>query len=60
MNGLPVYKEQAKLGDPYYRAAAESARRAVMGCQNYNLPADSYDEWKTLTLRFDPSEMAGY
>ncbi len=56
---MPVYKEQGKMGDPYYRAAAESARRAVMQCQNYDLPAESYDEWSELTLRFDPSEMLG-
>lgn len=57
--GMPEYKNPERLSDPYYRAAAEAARRAVMGCQNYELPADSYDQWSALTLNFDPTEMLG-
>ena len=35
---------------------AESAIAAVTHCQNYDfLPIDLYDEWKTLTLSFDPN-----
>ena len=56
---MPVYRDSDKLSDPYYRAAAESARRAIMGCQNYTLPADSYDQWSELTLNFNPAEMLG-
>lgn len=59
LSGMPEYRDSEKLSDPYYRAAAESARRAVMQCQNYDLPEDSYDQWRELTLRFDPTEMLG-
>ena len=46
--------------DTFYRAAAESARRAVRTCSPFNeLPADRYDIWQTLTLRFNPKEMLG-
>jgi outer membrane biosynthesis protein TonB len=46
--------------DTFYRAAAESARRAVRNCSPFNeLPADRYDIWQTLTLRFNPKEMLG-
>ena len=48
--------------DPFYRAAAESAMRAVLNprCNPLkNLPIDDYDEWRTMTLRFDPKEMIG-
>lgn len=56
---MPEYRDPDRLSDPYYRAAAEAARRAVMGCQNYQLPAESYDEWSSLTLNFNPAEMLG-
>lgn len=39
------------------RAAAESARRAVLQCAPYNLPADKYDAWADVIVHFDPSEM---
>ena len=46
--------------DDFYRAAAESARRAVLNCSPLReLPADRYDIWQTLTLRFNPKEMLG-
>ncbi|GAA4122196.1 hypothetical protein ACFFTN_23145 [Aminobacter aganoensis] len=39
------------------RAAAESARRAVLQCAPYNLPADKYEAWADVIVNFDPSEM---
>ena len=45
-------------GNPYTRAAAEAARRAVFQCQPYRLPADRYDQWRDINpLRFDPRQM---
>jgi outer membrane biosynthesis protein TonB len=41
-------------GNGYYRAAAEAARRAVIQCAAYKLPAESYLEWRRLILEFDP------
>jgi hypothetical protein len=35
---------------PYLQAYQESARRALVECQSYNLPADQFDQWK----RFNP------
>lgn len=45
--------------DSYYRAAAESALRAVQNpkCQPFKLPADKYERWKTMTLAFNPKDM---
>jgi len=31
---------------PYFRVYQESARRAIIECQPYNLPAAFFDEWK--------------
>lgn len=40
------------------RAAAESARRAVLKCAPYNLPAEKYEGgWDKVTVNFDPSDM---
>ena len=43
--------------DAPFRAAADSAIRAVYGCSPLNLPPDKYDQWKTVVVRFDPREM---
>ncbi|MBT3371456.1 MAG: hypothetical protein HOA08_05880 [Rhodospirillaceae bacterium] len=46
--------------DPFYRTAAESARRAVQKCAPLkNLPADKYARWRELTLTFNPRDMLG-
>ena len=52
--------------DPRFRALAESARRAVLSCQNHNgvniykifadKYADKYSLWNTLLLKFNPME----
>ncbi|MGE0500902.1 MAG: hypothetical protein AB7I79_04490 [Rhizobiaceae bacterium] len=39
------------------RAAAEAARRAVVRCAPYTLPAEKYDAWADVIVHFDPSEM---
>jgi hypothetical protein len=50
----------AAMGNPYTRAAAEAASRAIYQCAPYKLPATRYSEWKEINpLRFDPREMMG-
>ena len=37
---------------------AESARRAVQVCSPLqNLPVEKYEQWRELTINFDPKEM---
>jgi outer membrane biosynthesis protein TonB len=45
--------------DSFYRAAGESAKRAVLDpkCNPLPLPADKYDQWKQLTFSFNPKDM---
>lgn len=45
--------------DNFFRAAADSAIRAVYNpqCAPLDVPADKYDLWKVMTVRFDPREM---
>ncbi len=56
-----VVEKERMRGDPSFRAAAESALRAVLNprCHPFGLPRDKYESWKTMTLVFDPKEMFG-
>lgn len=39
-------------GSPYFRVYQESAQRAIIECQPYNLPAAFFDEWKSFEPAF--------
>jgi hypothetical protein len=47
--------------NPFFEAAADSARRAVLNdrCNPLQLPSDKYHLWKELELTFNPREMLG-
>lgn len=50
----------ANSGDPYFRAAAEAARRAIYTCAPYKLPPDRYSLWREISpFHFDPRQMMG-
>ncbi|HVV66425.1 MAG TPA: hypothetical protein VHC42_13230 [Rhizomicrobium sp.] len=49
----------ATSGDPFMRAAAEAARRAIYTCAPYKLPGDRFAQWRDITLIFDPRQMVG-
>jgi hypothetical protein len=51
--------DQGRLGDPSYRAAAESARRAFFNpqCRPLHLPAEKYAIWKDLVVDFSPRDI---
>jgi hypothetical protein len=50
-----------RYGDPAFRAAADSARRALLNpeCSPLKLPLDKYNQWQTFTITFDPKDIAG-
>ncbi|MEQ8664653.1 MAG: hypothetical protein RIC16_02925 [Rhodospirillales bacterium] len=50
---------QRTMSDDVFRVAAESALRAtrIPDCQPLPLPLDQYQQWRSMTLIFDPSEM---
>jgi hypothetical protein len=56
-----VLNEVATHDNAFYRAAAESALRAVLNprCHPFKLPVEKYDRWKTMTLVFNPKDMLG-
>ncbi len=44
--------------DPFFRAAADSAIRAVQRCSPLTgLPPDKYDAWHYMEINFDPKDM---
>jgi hypothetical protein len=45
--------------DQFFRAAADSAVRAVKNpqCTPLKLPLDKYEQWKTMTLSFNPKDL---
>jgi outer membrane biosynthesis protein TonB len=51
--------DQGRMGsDPFFRAAAESARRAFFNplCRPLHLPAEKYAIWKDLVVDFSPKD----
>lgn len=50
--------DQARMGsDTFFRAAAESARRAIFLCSPLKLPPEKYSLWQDMTLSFNPSQI---
>ncbi|MDE2229036.1 MAG: cell envelope integrity protein TolA [Alphaproteobacteria bacterium] len=49
-----------RLTDPFFQAAADSARRALFNpsCQPLKLPPQKYDQWQTFTITFDPKDLS--
>jgi len=50
----------SNLNNPFYRAASESAMRAVRhpSCKKLKVPERKYDLWKNIELNFDPRMLA--
>ena len=60
VRGEPKVLDEARFtGDRRFRAAAEAGLRAVKNpkCSPLKLPTDKYDQWKVLTIDFDPSKL---
>jgi hypothetical protein len=61
-DGTPVNAEVKDTGqynsDPVFRAAAESAWRAIMNprCQPWPLSPEKFNAWRTITFNFDPRD----
>jgi outer membrane biosynthesis protein TonB len=52
--------DDLQSNDPYTRAAASAARRAIYECAPYQLPRDRYSQWREINpFHFDPSRLMG-
>lgn len=59
LRGVPRIEDSARVNrDPFYRAFAESAVRALRNpkCSPLRLPHDKYDIWQEISFNFDPRE----
>ena len=59
LRGVPRIEDSARVSrDPFYRALAESAVRALRNprCSPLKLPHDKYDIWQEISFNFDPRE----
>jgi outer membrane biosynthesis protein TonB len=56
---LTAESNAAAAGNPFMRAAADAARRAIYVCAPYKLPPDRYSDWRDSTVNFDPRDLAG-
>jgi outer membrane biosynthesis protein TonB len=56
---LTADSASAASGNPFMRAAADAAKRAIYVCAPYKLPADRYSLWRDITVTFDPRQMLG-
>ncbi len=56
--GLPEIVDRPLSAGDYYRAAAESALRAVRAAAPFSdLPVAKYEHWRKIKLRFNPKEL---
>ncbi|MEV8465229.1 hypothetical protein AB0T83_00355 [Fluviibacterium sp. DFM31] len=44
-------------GDTAAQQAYETARRAILRCQPFDLPPEKYDQWQTIEMTFNPERM---
>jgi len=57
---LTADSQTAVVRDPFVKAAADAARRAIYTCAPFKLPADRYQEWREINpFIFDPRNMLG-
>jgi outer membrane biosynthesis protein TonB len=62
LSGVTKIEDTVRLGrDPFFRAVAESAQRALRdpACMPLKLPYENYDLWKNIIFTFDPKEALG-
>ncbi len=62
LEGPPQILDQARLnaaGQDTFRAAAESAVRAIYRSAPLKLPPDKYESWKSIEMTFNPKDMLG-
>ena len=54
-----IVDTQRSRSDPFFRTAAESAQRAVLdpSCNPLPLNPSKYEQWKSITMTFNPEDM---
>jgi hypothetical protein len=59
VTNVRIVDQSRYASDAFFRAAADSAKRALLNprCSPLKLPADKYDQWKSITLSFNPKDV---
>lgn len=57
VEGQPVLVSPKNSDNPAFNRAFEAARRAILRCAPYSMPAEKYDQWKDLEITFNPEQM---
>jgi hypothetical protein len=57
---VDIVDKSRYAADPFFRAAADSAVRAIRNpnCRPLKLPPDKYEQWKSITLSFNPKDIS--
>lgn len=56
---LLAESQAAAASDPFTRASADAALRAIHVCVPYHMPPERYEAWSEIDMIFDPSKMLG-
>lgn len=54
INDIEILNDDSS--SPWFRAVAESAKRALIVCSPYNLPVEFYQDWKNIVFTFYPDK----
>ena len=57
INDIEILNQDSN-SSPSFIAVAESARRALIVCNPYNLPAEYYQDWKNIIFTFYPDKQS--
>ena len=60
VNSVEIVDNSLYIKDSFYRATADSARRAVLDCSPLPLPKNKEDQFKSFVFDFDPSFIYRY
>lgn len=56
---LTAQSQSAAAANPFMRAAADAAMRAIYVCAPFKLPANRFADWRDSTIKFDPRDLVG-
>ncbi len=56
ISAIEILNKDEYSSSPWFKAVAESAKRALIICSPYNLPVEFYQDWKDIVFTFYPDK----
>ena len=56
VNSIEILNKDDYSSSPWFKAVADSAKRALIICSPYNLPVEFYQDWKNIVFTFYPDK----